>query len=191
LYAFLMSPMRAICTAHHIPRHLTIRMRYGKAYKLWSSSVCNLLQSPTSSSLLDPNILVSTLFSYTINQSINQSINQCSSLSARDQVSRRFKIIYYTRWPEDGPRAETHSKRLCIKVKINVSLCFNWTSLHEVVLGDWSYSSTYSRPRHWTEVNGQLHAHTTGYEAGWDLESVVKRKIPSQCRDSNLRSSSP
>jgi hypothetical protein len=33
---------------------------YHKQYKLWSSSLCNLLHSPVTSSFLDPNILVDT-----------------------------------------------------------------------------------------------------------------------------------
>jgi hypothetical protein len=41
--------------------------------KLWSSSLCSLLQSPAPSSLLGPNILPSTLFSDTL--------NLCSSLN--------------------------------------------------------------------------------------------------------------
>jgi hypothetical protein len=43
--------------------------------KLWSSSLCILLQ-------LLPNILLSTLFSNTL--------NLCSSLSMRDQVSHPY-----------------------------------------------------------------------------------------------------
>jgi hypothetical protein len=34
-----------------------------EAYKLWSSSLCSLLQPPATSSILHPNILLSTLSS--------------------------------------------------------------------------------------------------------------------------------
>jgi hypothetical protein len=35
---------------------------FGEVYKLWSSSLCILLQSPATSFLLGPNIFLSTLF---------------------------------------------------------------------------------------------------------------------------------
>jgi hypothetical protein len=37
----------------------------GEAYKLWGSSICSLLQSPATSSLLGPNLLC-CLFPYTL-----------------------------------------------------------------------------------------------------------------------------
>jgi hypothetical protein len=55
----------------------------GDEYKLWSSSLCNFLHSPVTSSLLGPNILLRTLFSNTL--------SLCSSLSVRDQVSHQYK----------------------------------------------------------------------------------------------------
>jgi hypothetical protein len=45
--------------------------------------LCNLLQSPVASSLLGPNILLSTLFS--------NILSLCSSLSVRDQVSHPYQ----------------------------------------------------------------------------------------------------
>jgi hypothetical protein len=35
-----------------------------------------------------------------------------------------------------------------IKVKLKLSLCFNWAPRHGGVLGEWRYSSTHSWPRH-------------------------------------------
>jgi hypothetical protein len=49
----------------------------------WSSSLCSLLQDPATSSLISPNILLSTLSQNTF--------NLCSSLSVRDQVSHPYK----------------------------------------------------------------------------------------------------
>ena len=40
--------------------------RMGEEYKTFISSLCNLLQSPVTSSLLGPNILLNTLFSNTL-----------------------------------------------------------------------------------------------------------------------------
>jgi hypothetical protein len=54
-----------------------------EVYKLWSSSLCSLLQTPAPSSLLGPNFLLCTLFLDTH--------NLCSSLSVRDQVSHPYK----------------------------------------------------------------------------------------------------
>jgi len=44
-----------------------IQIIIGKVYQLWISSLCSLLQPPTTSSLLGPNILLSTLFPNTLN----------------------------------------------------------------------------------------------------------------------------
>jgi hypothetical protein len=50
-------------------------------------------------------------------------------------------------------------------------------------MGEWIYESTFSKPRHLTEMNGQLHALVLppgkevlvpiGHEAGWDPEPVL------------------
>jgi hypothetical protein len=61
LYAFLISPMRATWPAQ--PTLDLITLIFCEAYKLWSSSLCSLLQSPATSSLLGPYVPLSTLFS--------------------------------------------------------------------------------------------------------------------------------
>jgi hypothetical protein len=52
----------------------------GKEHKL-----CSFLHSPVTSFLLGPNILVSTLFSYTL--------SLCSSLNVKDQVSHPYRTL--------------------------------------------------------------------------------------------------
>jgi hypothetical protein len=65
----------------HSSRLIT-RIIFGDEYKSLSSCLCSLLHSPVASSLLGPNILLSTLFSNTL--------SLCSSLSVRDQVSHPY-----------------------------------------------------------------------------------------------------
>ena len=60
LYTPLSSPIRATCPTHLIPLHFITRTTLGVQYKSFSSSLCNLLHSPVTSSLLGPNILLKT-----------------------------------------------------------------------------------------------------------------------------------
>jgi hypothetical protein len=62
---------------------LITRIIFGDQYRSLSSSLCSLLHSPVTPSLLGPNIPLSTLFSNTL--------SLCSSLSVTDQVSHPHK----------------------------------------------------------------------------------------------------
>ena len=58
LYTPLSSPIRAMCPAHLILLDLITRTILGEEYKSFSSSLCNLLHSLVTSSLLGPNNLL-------------------------------------------------------------------------------------------------------------------------------------
>jgi len=62
LYTPLLYPIRATCPTYLILLGLITRTILGEDYKSLSSSLCSVLHSPVRSSLLGPNILLSTLF---------------------------------------------------------------------------------------------------------------------------------
>ena len=79
----LSSPIRATFPAHLILLGFITRTILGEEYKSFSSSLCNLLHSPVTSSFLGPNILLNTMFSNTL--------SILSSRTVSDQVSHPHK----------------------------------------------------------------------------------------------------
>jgi len=62
LYTPLLTPMHATYPTHSILLYLVPQIISGEEYRPLSSSLCSFLHYPVNSSLLRPNILLSTLF---------------------------------------------------------------------------------------------------------------------------------
>ena len=69
----LSSPIRATCPSHLVLDFIT-RTILGEEYKSFSSSLCNLLHSPVTSSLLGPNILLNAMFNCMYRKTIQSMI---------------------------------------------------------------------------------------------------------------------
>ena len=78
-------PHVLLAHSHLILLDFITRIIFGEEYRPLNSSLCSLPHSPAPSSLLGPNILLSTV--------VSSTVNLRSSLNVSDQVSHPYKTI--------------------------------------------------------------------------------------------------
>ena len=93
LYTHLSSPICATCPAHLILLNFITRTILGEEYKSFSSSLCNLLHSPFTSSLRGPNILLNTMLSNTL--SFLSSRNVSNQASHPYKTTGKIMVLIY------------------------------------------------------------------------------------------------
>ena len=92
----LCSPIRATCPAHLILLDFITRTILGEQYKSFSSSLCSLLHSPVTSSLIGPNILLNTMFSNTPSFLSSRSVND--QVSHPHKTTGKIIVLYVYSW---------------------------------------------------------------------------------------------
>jgi hypothetical protein len=85
-------PIPATFPTRPILLDLTTRTILGKEYRSFSSSLCNYLHSPVTSSLLGPNTPLNTLFSNIL--SLRSSVNVSDKVSHPYKTTSKIIVLY-------------------------------------------------------------------------------------------------
>ena len=92
LYTPLLLPIRATCPANLILLNFITRTIFGDHCRSLTSSLCSLLHYPVTSSLLGPNILLSTPFSNI--PSLRPSLNVSDQVSQPSKTTGKIIVLY-------------------------------------------------------------------------------------------------
>jgi len=93
LYTTLLSSIRATCPAYLILLDFITRTTLGEEYRSLCFSLSSFLHSPVASSLLDPNILLNTLFSNTL--SLHSSLNMSDQVPHPHKTTGKIIVLYH------------------------------------------------------------------------------------------------
>ena len=99
-YTPLSSPIRATCSTHLILLDIITRTMLGEQYKSFSSSLCSLLHSPITLTLLCPNILLNTMFWNTVSYIY---VYKCT----RSYSGFQNLVFSANIWRDRGPRCHS------------------------------------------------------------------------------------
>ena len=90
--ASLLSPVHATCPTYLIILYFVTQIIFGEKYISFSSSLHSVLHSPVTSSLLAPNIILSTLFWNTL--SLRSSLSTSNQVSHSYKTTRKIIVLY-------------------------------------------------------------------------------------------------
>jgi len=99
LYAPLLSPTRATCPTNLIILDLIAQIIFGEYYRSKSSSLCSLLQSLVTLSLLGPNIFLNALFWNT--HSLRSSLDVSDPVLELNSVNY-IPVVMWLLWDSSG-----------------------------------------------------------------------------------------
>ena len=105
----LSSSICATCPAHLILLNFTTHTILGNEYRSLSSSLCNFLRSPVTSTLLGPDTLLNTLFSNTL--SLHSSLNVSNQVSHPNRTMGKIIVLYISIFKFLDSKLE--AKRFC------------------------------------------------------------------------------
>jgi hypothetical protein len=111
--------------AHLILFDLVTLITFNEAYNLWNTSLCSPLQPPATFAFLGPNVLLSTLFSSTLNLCKKSNFTYIQ----QRWINLKAKEIWNTcapSWSIPTP----FQTLLCMVERSDPTLCVRWTRKH-------------------------------------------------------------